>query len=161
MRNKLDKILTGLLVLLMSIMVLSTLLQVLARFLDWNVPFTEEITIYAMMWVTLFGSAYAFGVKKHIAIDALIAVLDEGAKWKLALVIEALVAVFAILVLIVGGATFVFMTFKLGQLSPVIQVPKGWIYLALPTSGVVILIYNLLNIRSILSTTSDIKIDHP
>ncbi|NQZ76877.1 MAG: TRAP transporter small permease subunit [Ekhidna sp.] len=152
MRSKLDGFLTTLLIVLMSIMVLSTLLQVFARFIDANVPFTEELTIYAMMWVTLFGSAYAFGLKKHIAIDALVSIIDEDLKWKLEILIEVIVALFAILILIVGGGWFAFITFKLGQLSPVIQIPKGWIYLALPLSGLIILIYNVLNARAIILT---------
>ncbi|MEM7109729.1 MAG: TRAP transporter small permease subunit [Bacteroidota bacterium] len=150
MRNKLDFGLTRLLIVLMSIMVLSTLLQVFARFIDLNVPFTEELTVYAMMWVTLFGSAYAFGLKKHVAIDALVSILDASLKWKLEVIIEFLVAVFAFLVLMIGGLWFTYITFKLGQLSPVIQIPKGWVYLAVPASGLIILIYNILNIRGIL-----------
>ena len=139
----------------MSVMVLSTLLQVFARFINLNVPFTEELTIYAMMWVTLFGSAYAFGLRKHIAIDALISIIDHSLKWKLEIVIELLVAIFAILILILGGSWFTYITFKLGQLSPVIQIPKGWVYLALPVSGLIILVYNMLNIGTVLSKNKE------
>ncbi len=155
MRTRLDSFLTNLLIILMSVMVLSTLLQVFARFINLNVPFTEELTIYAMMWVTLFGSAYAFGLRKHIAIDALISIIDHSSKWKLEIVIELLVAVFAVLILILGGSWFTYITFKLGQLSPVIQIPKGWVYLALPVSGLVILVYNMLNIGTVLSKNKE------
>ncbi len=134
------------LALLMIIMVFSTLLQVFARMLSLNILFTEELTNYSMMWVTLFGSAYAFGVQKHIAIDALKAVLKKELKWKLEILVELIIALFAVLILILGGSWFVYITFKLGQVSSVIQVPKGWIYLALPVSGVIILVYNALNI---------------
>jgi TRAP-type C4-dicarboxylate transport system permease small subunit len=135
----------------MAVMVTSTLLQVGARLVDLNIPFTEELTIYAMMWVTLLGSAYTFGLRKHIAIDALHAVLNESNKWKLELVVEAMIAIFAILILLIGGSRFVFITFKLGQVSSVMQVAKGWIYIVLPLSGLLILLYNVLNIRDILN----------
>lgn len=138
------------LVLLMSIMVISTLLQVFARYLQINVPFTEELTVYAMMWVTLFGSAYAFGLKKHIAIDVLSSNLPETQRWKLEVLVESIVVVFAVLVLIVGGGRFVYVTFKLEQLSSVMQIYKGWIYLALPVSGLLVLAYNILNIQDAL-----------
>jgi len=151
MKSRLNSMLTKLLILLMSIMVLSTLLQVFARFIELNVPFTEELTVYAMMWVTLFGSAYAFGIKKHIAIDALISMISEKLKWKLEVLIELFVSLFAILILIVGGSWFTYITFKLGQLSPVIQIPKGWIYLALPLSGLIIVIYSFINISFLIS----------
>ncbi len=152
MRKLLDKILTNALIVLMSIMVLSTLLQVFARVIELNVPFTEELTVYAMMWVTLFGSTYAFGLRKHIAIDVLSASLKEENKWKLTVLVEVIIIVFAILVLIVGGVRFVYVTFKLGQVSSVMQIPKGWIYLALPFSGVLIILYNILNIIETIKT---------
>lgn len=150
MRSSIDRILIGVLVVLMSIMVISTLMQVFARLISLNIPFTEELTIYAMMWVTLLGSAYTFGLRKQIAIDALHATLKEGSKWKLEVIIEIMVAVFAVIILLIGGSRFVYITFKLGQVSSVMQIGKGWIYLALPISGCLILIYNYLNIRDII-----------
>ncbi len=150
MRKILDGILTNLLVILMTIMVLSALLQVFARVINLNVPFTEELTIYGMMWVALFGSAYAFGLKKHIAIDALIGTIKQHNRWKLEIIIEFMIVLFALIVLVIGGSRFVFITFKLGQVSSVMQFPKGWVYLALPVSGVLILIYNALSIIEIL-----------
>lgn len=150
MRNALDKIVANGLVVLMSVMVLSTLLQVFARFVKLNVPFTEELTVYAMMWVTLLGSAYAFGLRKHIAIDILSASLDEKRRWTLTVLTEAIIAGFAVLILLVGGLRFVYITFKLGQVSSVMQIYKGWIYLAVPFSGVLTVLYNCLNIRDAL-----------
>lgn len=156
MRNSLNIALTNLLMVLMSVMVLSTLLQVFARLINLSVPFTEELTIYAMMWVTLFGSAYAFGLKKHIAIDALTSILKGSLKWKLEVVVELIVAVFATLILIVGGSWFTYITFRLGQLSRVIQIPKGWVYLALPITGLIILAYTMLNIRETISNSKEL-----
>jgi len=150
MRPQLDKILMTSLIVLMSIMILSTLLQVGGRLCEINVPFTEELTIYGMMWTTLFGSVYAFGLKQHIAIDVLSNSIKDENRWKLEVVVEVIVMVFAVLVLIMGGIRFVYITFKLGQVSAVMQIPKGWIYLALPLSGLLIIWYNLLNIMQTL-----------
>lgn len=155
MRRTIDRILKLMLATLMSIMVLSTLLQVSARLLSLNVLFTEELTIYSMMWVTLFGSAYAFGVKKHIAIDALKSTLRVELKWKLEILTELVIALFAVLILMIGGSWFVYITFKLGQVSSVMQVPKGWIYIALPVTGVIVLVYNALNIMDTLKQRAD------
>ena len=151
MRNSLDKSLKNLLVVLMAIMVVSTLLQVFARFVSWNIPFTEELTIYAMMWVTLFGSALAFGTGKHIAIDLLGSSLPPEKKWKLSLISESIVILFAVTVLLIGGARFVYISFKLGQISSVMQISKGWVYLAIPISGLITILYNVLNIQQILT----------
>ncbi|MEM6830566.1 MAG: TRAP transporter small permease subunit [Bacteroidota bacterium] len=146
MRKLFDRALSYLLVILTVVMVSSTLLQVVARYIDLNVQFTEELTIYAMMWLAIFGSAYAFGLKKHIAIDLLSSSLDDSSKWKHSILVELVISVFALLVLIIGGIRLVYITFKLGQVSSIMQVPKGWIYLSLPISGIFILCYNALNI---------------
>lgn len=147
MRKLLDEINKSLLVGLSIIMVLSALLQVFARTISLNVQFTEELTIFSMMWITLFGSAYAFGTKKHIAIDILSSSLNKVNQKRLAVMIDFTVIVFTVLVLLIGGGRFVWITFKLGQVSAVMHIPKGWIYLALPASGLIILFYSILNIK--------------
>ena len=154
-RHTIDMLLEALLASLMTVMVLGTLLQIIARIVDLNVPFTEELTIYSMMWITLFGSAYTFGLKKHIAIDVLSGKIKERNRWKLKVLVEVIIAVFAILILMGGGIRLLYVTFKLGQVSSVMQVPKGWIYLAIPVSGLVTLIYNWLNISDLIVAKKD------
>ncbi|MEM9856706.1 MAG: TRAP transporter small permease subunit [Bacteroidota bacterium] len=146
MRKVLDEINRSLLIALSILMVLSALLQVFARTIDLNAQFTEELTIFSMMWVTLFGSAYAFGIKKHIAIDILSSSLGAENQKRLAVFIEVVIILFTVLILLIGGGRFVWITFKLGQVSAVMHIPKGWIYLALPVSGLIILFYSILNI---------------
>ena len=156
MRKTLDKISTTLLMTLMTIMVLSALLQVLARVLSFSAPFTEELTIYAMMWVTLFGSAYAFGIKKHIAIDVLEPRLSPANKRRMRIAIEGIVLVFTVLILIIGGIRFSWITAKLGQVSAVMHVPKWYVYLALPLSGLLIIAYSVINISDELKENSSL-----
>lgn len=102
--------------------------------------------------VTLVRSAYAFGLRKHIAIDVLQSSVEPETQKKLIIVVECVIILFALLILILGGIRFVYVTFKLGQISSVMQIPKGWIYLALPVSGIIIIFYNLLNIIDALKT---------
>lgn len=153
-RKTLDRINTSMIAILMVIMVSSALLQVFSRVLDINAPFTEELTIYAMMWVTFFGSAYAFGLKKHIAIDLLSSYLSDSYKLKLQIIIEIIILLFAFLILIWGGSRLVWITFKLGQVSSVMNLPKGWVYLVLPITGTFTAIYGYLNIHQILNKGS-------
>ncbi len=146
MRKLLDKISVTLLMALMTIMVLSALLQVFSRVLSISAPFTEELTIYSMMWVTLFGSAYAFGIKKHISIDVLETQVSEENAHKLRIAIESVVLVFTLLILIFGGIRFSWITAKLGQVSAVMHLPKWYVYMALPLSGLITIAYCILNI---------------
>ena len=152
MRKLLDIINTQLVIALMTVMVLSALLQVFSRAFSFSAPFTEELTIYAMMWVTLFGSSYAFGKKKHVAIDILSSYLGNKNKIKLAIIIELIVIAFAVLILIIGGGRFTWIAFKLEQISSVMHLPKFWVYIGLPISGIILLLYSIFNIKDTLKT---------
>ena len=50
-------------------------------------------------------------------------------------------ALFALFVMVIGGARLVSLSFLLGQTSAALQVPLGVVYLALPVSGVLIVVY--------------------
>ena len=52
--------------------------------------------------------------------------------------IHFLVAVFALMILMVGGVRLVTLTLLTEQLSPALGVKMGYVYLAIPLSGLVI-----------------------
>ena len=61
------------------------------------------------------------------------------------------IATFAVLVLVIGGTRLVELTLVLGQTSAALQVPRGYVYLALPLSGIVILVYAALDFMDVVS----------
>ncbi|MDW3212009.1 MAG: TRAP transporter small permease [Reichenbachiella sp.] len=142
MREKIDQILEYVLSVLLGLMVLNVLWQVTSRFL-LNDPsaFTDELSRYLLIWVGLLGAAYASGKGMHVAIELLERALSERQKRIQQLAIQAIVIVFAFLVLIVGGIRLVDISFDLGQTSSAMQIPLGYVYLALPLSGLLIAYY--------------------
>ncbi|MEP3387226.1 MAG: TRAP transporter small permease [Reichenbachiella sp.] len=142
MRGKIDQILEYVLSVLLGLMVLNVLWQVTSRFL-LNDPsaFTDELSRYLLIWVGLLGAAYASGKGMHVAIELLERALSERQKRIQQLAIQAIVIVFAFLVLIVGGIRLVDISFDLGQTSSAMQIPLGYVYLALPLSGLLIAYY--------------------
>jgi TRAP-type C4-dicarboxylate transport system permease small subunit len=58
--------------------------------------------------------------------------------------VEVVAALFALFVMVIGGAKLVSLTFLLGQTSAALQVPLGFVYLALPVSGALIVFYIVL-----------------
>lgn len=142
MREKIDQILEYVLSVLLGLMVLNVLWQVTSRFL-LNDPsaFTDELSRYLLIWVGLLGAAYASGKSMHVAIELLERALSERQKRIQQLAIQAIVIVFAFLVLIVGGIRLVDISFDLGQTSSAMQIPLGYVYLALPLSGLLIAYY--------------------
>lgn len=147
MRKKIDRLLETFVVIIMSVLVLDVVWNVVSRYLlDAPSSFSVEVARYLLIWVGLFGGAYATGKKEHIAIELLpqkIQKKNPAKRRKLDILIRMLVSVFALLVLVVGGTQLVFITFKMGQVSPTMQIPLGYVYLALPLSGAFILFYSI------------------
>lgn len=153
MRQKLDKILESVLSLLLGLMVLNVLWQVGSRYL-LNDPsaFTDELSRYLLIWVGLLGAAYASGKGMHVSIELLERKLDDRQKRFQQIFIQFVVAIFAILVLISGGIRLVYISFKLGQTSSAMQLSLGYVYLALPLSGLLICYYSLSDLLNLLKT---------
>lgn len=146
LRKKIDKILYIFLALIMAILVLDVLWQVASRYL-FNSPssFTDELAGFLLIWVGLLGAAYGTGTKIHLAIDLLPSKLNFKKRKYLEVVINSLIAVFALLVFVIGGTWLVYTRFYLGQISAALELPLGYVYLVLPLSGVLMIFYAVSN----------------
>lgn len=138
----LDRILGGVLAALMGVLVVDVVWQVLTRFvLRDPSSFTDELARFLLIWVGLLGAAYASGQRLHLAIDLVSGRLTPRRRQLLGVLIEAVVLVFAVSVLVVGGARLVGLTLLLGQTSAALGMPLGYVYLVLPISGVLMTFY--------------------
>lgn len=145
-KKLIDKLLGWLVTIFMGILVINVLWQVASRFLLGDPSsFTDELAGYLLIWVGLLGAAYATGQKQHLAIDLLSAKLSEKGKKLQILFINIIIAVFALVVLVIGGGNLVFITFYLGQISSALQIPVGYVYVVLPLSGLFIIYYAVVD----------------
>jgi TRAP-type C4-dicarboxylate transport system permease small subunit len=123
----------------MGVSVVNVLWQVFTRFvLSDPSSYTEELARYLLIWIGLIGAAYASGRRLHLAIDLFPGRLAGRSKVVAAVAIELCVATFAVAVLVGGGIRLVGLSFSLGQTSAALGIPIGWVYLALPLSGLTI-----------------------
>ncbi len=146
-RKTADLILSRFVIIVMAILVLDVIWQVISRYImkepsSW----TDELAGFLLIWVGLFGAAYATGQKDHLAIDLLPRKLDLSRRKYLYLVINSLIGAFALIVLILGGIRLVYISYKLNQVSSALEIPVGYVYLVLPLSGFFILFYALHDI---------------
>ncbi|MBX2945054.1 MAG: TRAP transporter small permease [Cyclobacteriaceae bacterium] len=149
-RERLDKYLEWTLVVLMSLLVVDVLWQVISRYvLTAPSSFTDELAGFLLIWVGLLGSAYVTGKNEHLAIDMLLQRSGEKRQRILRLIIHILIAVFALFVLIIGGAWLVYTRFYLNVNSAALRIPLGYVYLILPLSGLIVLYYTLDNTKKI------------
>ena len=142
MHKIINTVLEKVLIFLMGLMVINVLWQVCARYIPF-IPgaFTDELARYLLIWVGLLGAAFASGKQMHLALDLLPEKLEGVAKSKLQIFINILVAVFALLVMIVGGIRLMYITLYLGQTSAALGIPLGFVYMVLPLSGVLIIYF--------------------
>jgi TRAP-type C4-dicarboxylate transport system permease small subunit len=123
--------------------VVNVLWQVITRFvLNDPSAFTDELARYLLIWVSLFGAAYASGKRAHLAIDLLQTRLTGQAVHWHSIFVGVVVLLFALFVMVVGGVRLVSLSFLLGQTSAALEVPLGVVYLALPASGALIVFYS-------------------
>jgi TRAP-type C4-dicarboxylate transport system permease small subunit len=147
MRQTLDNVLTRLLVFLMSAMVLNVVWQVFTRFVLQDASsWTEELARFLLIWLGLLGAAWAVGQRMHLAIDLLPAALSGTKARRLNRLLQAFVLIFALLAMVIGGGRLVYLTLTLEQTSAALALPLGYVYLALPLSGLLIVAYGVLNI---------------
>ena len=133
-----DRALERALAVLMAAMVLAVLWQVATRYLlHGPSSLTEELARFGLMWLGLLGASYGFGQRAHLAVELL------PRNRILELVVAACVAAFAIFILVIGGLRLVNVTLALGQTSPVLHLERGYVYLALPLSGALVLFYTI------------------
>lgn len=142
--DRLDDLLSRVLVALLAFLVLDVCWQVITRFiLDDPSSFTEEVARFTLIWISLLGAASAYKRGLHLGIDIVTNSLPDKARLAAQMVVHLFVIAFAALILIYGGSKLVAMTLQLNQMSPVLGVKMGYIYLAMPISGVFFLIYAL------------------
>lgn len=139
-----NKILSSMCVVLCSILVLCVVWQVCSRYV-LNTPstYTDELARFLFIWVGLIGAAYALGQKKHLAIDLLATKLETSPSKQnlLNLCINIIGLFFTLSIMCYGGMRLVQDTIAHGQISPVIGIQMGVVYLAIPISGLFMLIY--------------------
>jgi TRAP-type C4-dicarboxylate transport system permease small subunit len=137
-----DKAVRALLAALLAVMVASVTWQIVSRYaLSSPSSWTEELARFMLIWIGLVGGAYAYRRGMHLGLELLAERLEGRARALHAALVHTAVAIFAVFVLVGGGANLVALTFELSQYSPALGLPMAVVYCALPLSGVLLLLY--------------------
>ena len=141
MKDKVDSILGAILVIMLAVMTLDVLWGVFTRYVMSNqASWSEELARFLLIWIGVLGAAYASGQRMHLSIDLL--------PNKPVRLIAVLIILFALGVMVIGGARLVFITAELGQTSPALGLPMSLIYTVVPISGLLIIYYRLYDFNA-------------
>lgn len=155
MKRHMDIFLEWVLVILLCMMVLDVFWGVFTRYiLENQSSWTDELARFLLIWLSILGAAYASGKNLHIAIDLLPQYLSERNKKILDIVINSIILFFVISVFLVGGLRYLYISFALGQTSPALDLPIGFVYMVLPIAGLFIAYYKM---DDLLTTIKNLK----
>jgi TRAP-type C4-dicarboxylate transport system permease small subunit len=142
MLSILDRALKRVLWLLVAVLTASVFFQVLLRFVfKYPLPWTEEVSRIAFVYSIFVGATIAVREKSHLNIDVILVLLPKGIARAITLLGSVLVGIF------LGFVTWEGIAFVRAtgvQMTPVMQVPFRHLYLVVPISGVLMLLYLVL-----------------
>ena len=147
-RSVLNKALNLLAGLSMTVMVVLTTYQVIARYI-FNSPSTwsEELVGYLFGWSTLFGATIVSGERGHMNIPIIIDRFNPTLRKAFHIFAEVIAFLFSATILVFGGIQV--SRLAMGQQTSSLGVAVGVFYWAMPLCGVVILLYSVMNIIGI------------
>jgi TRAP-type C4-dicarboxylate transport system permease small subunit len=112
--------------------------NVALRFLtDQSILWVEEVSRFLMIWLTFLGSGIVLRYGAHVAIDTLAQKLPGLAFSIRGAVLGVLVAFFAAMVWL--GTRYAILTW--GQTTPVLGIPFGAVYLAMPIGFALMIVH--------------------
>ena len=139
---------------LLVAMTLLVLFQVFTRYvLGTPAAFTEELVRYALIWVSFLAATYAFLQREHMALTIVKDRLPAGLRRGVGIGIEALVLALAVLVLGIGGAMLAWIS--RGDISALLGISRGLVYLIVPIAGIGIALAQVLNLLEAVRAPAD------
>lgn len=156
LRNFLVKLLEWFLIAAFAVLVLDVLWGVITRALGDQSPWTEEIAIYMIIWVSLLGAALTFEDKGHLGVDYIVNKFHPDAQRVAAIFVQSMVLLFAGVGLLYGGWLFADNAFNpanggLAQTTAVLKWKTGYWYLAAPLSGFFTILFSMEELVEIFS----------
>lgn len=139
-----DKVVEWLCILLLGIMTVLVTYQVITRYF-FNAPsaISEVLAKYLFVWLVLLCGAYVFGLREHMNIGFVRDKFPPRARIGLEMFGELIIALFALGVMLYGGAQSAIK--QMIQLDSALQIPMGIIYVIVPVSGLLMLFYFVYN----------------
>ena len=118
--------------------------QIVTRYF-FNRPSTvsEELLTYSFTWMALLASAYVFGKRDHMRMGFLADKITGPARKCLEIAIDLLTFAFAGVVMVYGGISITELTMI--QTTASLRVPMGYIYVIVPVTGLLIMLFSLMN----------------
>lgn len=132
------------------LMTLLTCWQVFTRYiLGRPSSWSEELVSYLFAWMALFGASLVVGERGHMNIPLLVEKSTPNVRKGFSILAEMIAALFAGIILVFGGIQIT--DLAMAQMTSALGVPVGLFYIVLPLSGILNIVYCILNIVQIMT----------
>ncbi|MDX6749652.1 TRAP transporter small permease [Geminicoccaceae bacterium 1502E] len=134
---------------LLAVMAVLVVGNVVLRYLfGTSLSWVEELTRYMMIWTAWLGAGLAFRSGTHVAVEVLQDALPAPCRRLLRQAILALAMLFMAVIVWLGIR---YAVFAWRQHSPVLGLPLGMVYLAVPAGALLVLLHLLLAARRVVA----------
>ncbi len=153
MREAFDRFAEGVLAALMAAMCVIVFVGVIFRYVLLEpISWTEEVGRFCLVWVSFIGTYLAHRRSQHIGVTVLVDGLTPARQKYVRIVVSALLAVFMMMLMVQGTA---YTTSFARYYSPILELPLGIVYAALPVAATLMLIAILLDLGKELRRSPD------
>ncbi len=136
---------------LLGAMIIVVFLQVFFRFvIKGSLPWSEELSRYLMVWAVFIGASMGAKAGAHIGVGAFVSLFPKKLRM-VAVLLSGFLSVLFCLIILVLSFKVVLSIKAAGQLSPAMEIPMYWAYLAVPVGML------LMGIRFIQATVGKFK----
>lgn len=144
-----QKILNFVLEIVAGALVLDVLLGVVTRYIfGKQVPWTEELSVVLLIWLSFLGIAAAFAARAHLGLDILMNYMDVSVKKKVVCIGHIITLAFVIIVFLVGGLREVNNSLTYINILPALHVSDVIRVIPLPISGIFIILFEIYNMKT-------------
>ncbi len=124
------------------VMTVSTLIGIVFRYVMINpLPWTEELARYTMIWMGLLAISMGVRRESHLGLNLIVKLLPALVQTGLKMISRILIAGF-LFVLMIYGTKMAMNGFH--QTMPALQIPMGFVLIAVPLSAMVSLVQLVL-----------------
>ena len=143
-REVLMKILGLFIIFLFAMMTIIGTYQIVTRYF-FNRPSTvsEELLTYSFTWMSLLAAAYVFGKRDHMRMGFLADQITGPARKIIEVLIDGLSFALAGVVMVYGGVAITKLTTI--QMTASLGVPMAYIYVIVPVTGLLIMVFSAMN----------------
>ena len=123
-------------------LILSVATAVFFRYvLNDSLVWSEELARYLFIWVTFLGGGLGVGRNIHVGVDSIVMRFSTGTQLIIQVIVEVAITIFVVALIVVG---IQLVDFAMATTALLLPVRMGYVYLAVPVGGAVMLANILL-----------------